>query len=367
MAPMAIPPNRETRPMSDPEIQNFVAHYYGELLQSSGDLKTNACCATGGPALWLRPLLENVHPDVTSRFYGCGYPIPEALDGATVVDLGCGTGRDVYVLSQLVGQGGQVHGIDMTPNQLDTARETAAWHMDRFGFSTSNVAFHEAYIEDLSELPIADASVDVVVSNCVVNLSPRKDLVMREVARILKPGGEFYFADVFADRRLSAEVATDPVLYAECLGGAMYTGDFLALARRAGFHDPRVIEDAPLEILNDEAQAKVGAARFSSTTFRLFKLDGLEDACEDYGQIATYKGTARGSEAVFRLDDHHLFETGRPERVCGNTAMMLQDTRFAPHFDIVGDRSVHFGAFDCAATIAATQYQSGDPGSSACC
>lgn len=353
--------------MSDPEIQSFVAHYYGDLLQSSQDLKTNACCAVGGPATWLKPLLDNVHPDVSSRFYGCGYPIPEALEGTTVVDIGCGTGRDVFVLSQLVGPSGIVHGVDMTAAQLDTARETTAWHMERFGFSDPNVAFHHAYIEDLSELPIADSSVDVVVSNCVVNLSPRKDLVMREVARILKPGGELYFADVFADRRLSPEVATDPVLYAECLGGAMYMGDFMALARRAGFHDPRVVDSAPLRILNADVERKVGAARFHSTTVRLFKLQELEDGCEDYGQVATYKGTTRGSESVFVLDEDHYFEAGRPERVCGNTASMLGDTRLAAHFDVQGDRSVHYGTFGSSATMAAARYRDPGVGGTSCC
>lgn len=356
--------------MSEPEIQSFVAHYYGELLKSSADLKTNACCVSGGPAPWLRPLLDNVHPDVSSRFYGCGFPIPGALEGTTVVDLGCGTGRDVYVLSQLVGEAGIVHGVDMTPAQLETARSTVGWHMDRFGLEHPNVAFHHAYIEDLSDLPIADSSVDVVVSNCVVNLSPRKDLVMREVARILKPGGEFYFSDVFADRRLPPNVATDPVLYAECLGGAMYAGDFVALARRAGFVDPRVVESARLEILNAEVQTKVGAARFFSTTFRLFKLGGLDDACEDYGQVATYKGSVRGAESLFVLDEHHVFERGRPERVCGNTAAMLQESRLSAHFEVIGDRSVHFGPFDCSATMAAAQYASGGevgPSGSACC
>jgi arsenite methyltransferase len=96
------------------DLQAFVSDYYGSRLRSSADLKTNACCATGAPPAWLSSRLSNVHPDVASRFYGCGFPIPHGLVGSTVIDLGCGTGRDVYVLAQLVGSGGHVHGVDMT-------------------------------------------------------------------------------------------------------------------------------------------------------------------------------------------------------------------------------------------------------------
>lgn len=349
-------------------IREEVQRYYGEVLQHSDDLKTNACCAVGAPPSWLRGLLANIHPDVSARFYGCGFPITEALEGATVLDLGCGTGRDVYLLSQLVGPKGHVHGVDMTDAQLDVARATVDWHMERFGFSTPNVTFHHGYIEDLSALNIESGSVDLVVSNCVVNLSPRKDRVLAEVARVLRPGGEFHFSDVFSDRRLSKAVAGDPVLYGECLGGALYEGDFVSLAWRAGFRDPRTVEAAPITIMNEDVERKVGAARFRSITWRLFKLENLDDRCEDYGQTAVYKGTIPQLGDVFTLDDHHVFEAGRPERVCGNTASMLADTRYAPHFEIIGDTSTHFGVFDCSATMASTARAStGDPTYGSCC
>ncbi|MCB9671585.1 MAG: methyltransferase domain-containing protein [Alphaproteobacteria bacterium] len=336
------------------DVHAWVQDYYGKVLQASADLKTNACCATGGPPAHLLAPLSNVHADVLARFYGCGFPIPEALEGRVVVDLGCGTGRDVYVLAQLVGERGKVHGVDMTPEQLEVARATEDWHRQRFGYARSNVELHQAFIEDLGFL--ADASVDVVVSNCVVNLSPRKDIVMREIARILRPGGEFYFSDVFCDRRLPPEVANDPILHSECLGGAMYGFDFEQLAKSVGFQDPRAVSSGPITIHNAEIERKVGAARFTSVTLRLLKLDGLEARCEDYGQIATYRRPIPGHEALFVLDDHHTFEIGRPERVCGNTAAMLRDTRFGAHFDVVGDTSVHFGVFDCGPTMASAQY-----------
>ena len=345
-----------------------VQEYYGQVLKSSEDLKTSACCVAESPPAWLRPLLANIHDEVSNRFYGCGFPIAEAVEGRTVLDLGSGTGRDVYLFSQLVGPRGFVHGVDMTAEQLKVANDTVGWHMDRFGYTEANVAFHQGFIEELK--PIESASVDLVISNCVLNLSPRKDLVLAEVHRVLKPGGEFLFSDVFADRRLPQWMAQDPVLLGECLGGALYVGDFYSLAKKSGFLDPRRLTSSVLEIQNDDVKQKVGAARFGSETYRLFKLDGLDDRCEDYGQTATYRREIPHIGPLFQLDDHHLFELNRPERVCGNTAAMLADTRFAEHFEILGDRSVHYGVFECSETMAAAQYTANNAAAgtaTACC
>ena len=336
-------------------VQDIVQQYYGKVLTRSEDLQTNACCATGAPPERILEALGHVHPDVSSRFYGCGYPVPEALDGATVVDLGCGTGRDVFVIAQMVGPKGRSIGLDMTEEQLAVARRTEEWHRERFGFAEKNTDFQTGKIEDLSFLP--DASVDVVVSNCVVNLSARKDLVVAEVFRVLKPGGEFYLSDVFCDRRLPQEIARDPLLYAECLGGAMVGFDFEQLAKRVGFLDPRTVERGVITIANRALQKKVGAARFESVTLRLLKLAALEPRCEDFGQVAVYRREMPGVGPLFEL---------RPERVCSNTAMMLSDTRFGAYFDVIGDTSVHYGLFDCGPTMASKQYAAPtDP--AACC
>ncbi len=352
-------------PSDDP--RTWVRDYYGEVLTRSDDLATNACCATGAPPAYLGPLLSRIDARVLDRFYGCGFPIPEALEGRTVLDLGCGTGRDVYLVSQLVGPDGFVIGLDMTENQLAVAREVVDLQMERFGHRKPNVDFRHGYIEDLAGAGVGDASVDLVISNCVVNLSPRKDLVLAEIARALRPGGEFFFSDVVVDRRLPHEIAFDPVLHAECLGGAMYDHDFLMLAKAAGFADPREVSRAPITIQNPEIEEKVAPARFDSVTYRLHKLDGLDARCEDYGQVATYRGGIPGHERLFRLDDHHLFEAGCPERVCGNTAAMLADTRFGAHFEVQGDRSTHFGVFSCTATMAQERYAEATSDAGACC
>ncbi len=337
-----------------------IKRYYGETLKSSADLQTSACCIDSAPAPHIQAALGNVHDEVKARFYGCGSPIPLALEGAHVLDLGCGAGRDCYVLSQLVGREGCIVGVDMTEAQLAVARKHRDYHREKLGYA--NVAFREGYIEDLRTADIADASQDVVVSNCVLNLSPDKPRVFREIFRVLKPGGELYFSDVFAERRVPPALAADPVLRGECLGGALYWEDFRRLLAGVGCADVRVVERRRLAINNPALEQRTGSIGFCSVTVRAFKL-ALEDRCEDYGQAAIYRGTIAEAPHAFTLDDHHRFEAGKAMTICGNTADMLSQTRFAPHFEIVGSKAVHYGLFDCGPSPAA----GGDGAAVTCC
>ncbi|MBI2605078.1 MAG: methyltransferase domain-containing protein [Deltaproteobacteria bacterium] len=323
-----------------------VKDYYGKVLRSNKDLKTSACCTTDSLPVRIREILKDIHPEVIEKFYGCGSPIPPALTGKTVLDLGSGSGRDCFILSKLVGPEGRVIGVDMTDTQLETARKHVGDHTRNFGFSKPNVEFFKGYIEDLENVGIVSNSVDVVVSNCVINLSPDKERVFSEIFRVLKPGGELYFSDVFSGRRVPKPLSADPVLLGECLGGALYLEDFRRLLARLGCHDYRVVAKSKIELHNAEIERKAGMIDFYSITVRSFKLD-LEDRCEDYGQVAYYLGTIPECPHVFTLDDHHAFKTGQPLLVCGNTASMLTETRFAQHFKIVGDTSTHYGLFDC--------------------
>lgn len=341
-------------------ITESVKEYYGRVLQSSGDLKTSACCLAESLPPHVLAVLGEIHPEVKDRFYGCGSPIPSALEGITVLDLGSGSGRDCYVLSKLVGPNGRVIGLDMTDEQLEVARRHQAYHAQKFGWA--NTDFRTGYIEDLKSAGIADASVDLVISNCVLNLSPDKPRVFREIFRVLKPGGELYFSDVFADRRIPAPLAKDPVLLGECLGGALYIEDFRRLMADAGCRDVRAMSSSLLAITNPEIQKQIGFVNFTSKTIRAFKLD-LEDRCEDFGQVAYYQGTLPEGPHGFALDDHHLFKTQQPMLVCGNTADMISRTRYAKHFFVAGDKKRHHGLFDCAPAAA----PSGGTASGACC
>ena len=324
-------------------MHEIVKDYYGKQLQNSDDLKTSACCDASQAPDWLKPLLARIHPEVMSRYYGCGLVCPPLLEGCRILDLGSGSGRDVYALAQLAGARGQVVGVDMTEEQLAVAESYRAYHAEAFGFD--NVMFKQGYIEKLDELGLESGSFDVIVSNCVINLSPDKDAVLREVHRLLKPGGEFYFSDVYADRRVPDHVRNDPVMYGECLGGALYWNDFLRIAHRQGFADPRLVTDRPLDITDSKLALRAGSIRFYSATYRLFKLKELETACEDYGQAVIYRGTIIDQPHRFVLDKHHDIETGRIFPVCGNTWRMLHETRFREHFEFIGDFSCHYGLF----------------------
>ena len=349
------------------QIHEQVKEYYGKQLQRTNDLQSGACC-TEQPSAEVRATLSLIADEIKNKFYGCGSPLPPLLRGMTVLDLGCGTGRDVYVASRLVGENGQVIGVDMTEEQIAIAMKYQEEQRERFGHNCSNVTFKLGYIEDLKALGIEDNSIDVVISNCVINLSPNKEQVFREIYRVLKPGGELYFSDVFADRRIPEELVNEPVLRAECISGAMYVEDFRRLMSAVGWVDFRYTSVREFTLNNANMERKIGFVNFTSRTVRAFKLDDLEDICEDYGQVAFYNGRIPSNPHYFDLDDHHRFFTNQPMLVCGNTSSMISNTRFAKMFKVT-ERTGHFGKFgSCGSTTFETipNASSCAPGSGCC-
>lgn len=331
-------------------MHDDVKEYYGNTLQHTEDLKTNACCTSSSLPKHVKQALSKVHDDVLSKYYGCGLIAPDLLDGMSILDLGCGSGRDCYVLSQWVGEQGRIVGVDMTEAQLNVALEHEQYHADLFGYKAKNTEFKLGYIEKLDELNLADNSFDIIVSNCVINLSPDKEAVLREAYRLLKPGGELYFSDVYSNKRIPTELVNDPVLYGECLSGALYWNDFENLAKKAGFTDPRLVEDDIITIDNAAVEAKIGHIEFYSATYRLFKIKDLEPSCEDYGQAVIYRGGIAHSEHGLLLDKHHFIPKGKVFPVCGNTWRMLNETRFKAYFEFIGTWDIHYGIFEGCGT-----------------
>ena len=327
------------------DVVKETQHYYGDVLKKSSDLKTNACCTMESIPNHVKDKLKNIHDDVLSTYYGCGLVMPDCLENTKILDLGCGSGRDVYLLSQFVGENGKVIGVDMTDNQLGIAQNKLEYHMDKFGYSNSNVEFKKGNIEELDTLGIEN-DLDIVVSNCVVNLCKDKEKVLKNVFNLLKTGGEFYFSDVYSSQRIPSELAQDPVLWGECLSGALYWNDFLNIAKKCGFTDPRLVKSNLITVKNKELEEKVGDIKFYSATYRLFKLPGiLESDCEDYGQAVIYKGSIPEHRASWNLDNHHKIIAGKIFTVCGNTWNMLNSTRFKDHFEFIGDFNTHYGIF----------------------
>ena len=326
-------------------MHDEVKNYYGEVLQNTSDLQTSACCTLDAPPAYLQQALKRIHDEVSARYYGCGLVVPESLEGMSVLDLGCGAGRDVYTLAQLVGPDGFVVGVDMTTEQLDVARRHQDWHAEQFGHGRSNVEFIEGTLEHLDDCGLDDERFDVIVSNCVINLVTDKQRVFDQAWRLLKPGGELFFADIYTDRRVPEALTRDPVLYGECLSGALYWNDFLQLARHSGFVEPRLVTDRPVTVDDPELAEKVGDIRFYSATCRLFKLPALESTREDYGLTARYLGTIEHCPDQVVFDRELTFTAGEPVAICGNTFRMLHDSRLARHFELSGRPQVHAGPF----------------------
>lgn len=340
----------------DTEQRTFLRDYYGRHLQKTADLSEKACCTDSTHARHAETIAL-IPDEVMIKHYGCGCPLPEDdLTGLVGLDLGSGAGVDAFILSRLVGPTGHVHGIDMTDEQLDVSRRNAPIVAKAFGYDKPNTTFHKGFIETADD--IADGSIDLVISDCVINLSPRKDLVLATINRVLKEGGELYISDILSDRRVPESIVNDPQLVAECLGGAVYGHDFMDMLKDAGFGDPRVVEQ---QVLQTDVRGEPIA--FSSVTVRAQKFsEPLDRRCEDYGQTATYLGTFPRCPARYAFDDHHSFEKNRPTLVCRNTARMLSDTRLGKGFRVTQPIQ-HFGLFDCAPAPAAREVGSDAP----CC
>lgn len=341
---------------SDEEIRAMVSDYYGSIAGTDA-LRTNACtCATDAPPRYVIDVLKDIDEDILAHFYGCGSPIPPALEGCTVLDLGCGTGRDVYICAKLVGPSGHVIGVDMTKSQLDFAREHEAGQIERLGLSESNVEFVESYIEDMASVP--DESVDVVISNCVVNLSPFKEQLFREIFRVLKPGGELYFSDIFSDRRVPEHFYDDPILRGECLSGAMYIEDFRRMLADNGVNAFYDVVTSQLEVGDFRIETKLGCIGFFSHTVRAIKTPDLEDREENYQQVATYLGTMPENPRYFDLSEEVRLIKGRPVAISGNMARMLLASRYAKHFKITPQRG-HVGPYEFEAANEALRLMRG--------
>ncbi|PVU93268.1 hypothetical protein BB559_003363 [Furculomyces boomerangus] len=334
-------------PHENSEIYKSIRNYYSKTMSTQRKQVTTANKIAPHPII--KEAISLVPLPVNEKYFGCGTPIPMGIEGLRVLDLGCGSGRDCYVVSKLVGHTGEVTGIDMTDELLDIARNNIDEYANILGYRP-HLNFVKGYIEFLNDAGLYPETIDLCISNNAVNLSPNKELVFQSVFNILREGGEFYFSDIYADRRLPNHLRSHPTLVTECLGGALYTEDFKRLCQRVGFVDPRQVGPAvPVRVESPELRDLVRATQFYSITYRMFKHSKpttiLEPTREDYGQVAIYRGSVEGQRARLRLDNEWCFEANRSVLVDGNTAVILSESWLQRHFDVRGDRSNHFGSF----------------------
>ncbi|XP_062865893.1 arsenite methyltransferase [Trichomycterus rosablanca] len=315
---------------SDAGVHDLVKEYYGKILKQTSDLKSNACvpCAKPIPS-YIKKALAEVHPDVIAKYYGCGLAVPECVEGCRLLDLGCGSGRDCYLLSQLVGESGHVTGIDMTKDQLEVAQKYLDYHMQKFGYKKPNINFVQGYIEALREAGLKENFYDIIISNCVVNLSPDKASVLKEAYHVLKDGGELYFSDVYSNASISESLRSNKVLWGECLSGALWWEDLIRLAQEVGFSAPRLVAANVISVGNEELEKLLGDYKFVSATYRLFKLpkNSKEKRC-----LVIYDGNIMGLEKEFEFDAQYTFKVNEVMEVDEDMANILKNSRFAEEF-----------------------------------
>lgn len=287
-----------------------------------------------------REKLFGISAEIKNYFHEFGTSMPPLLEGCTVVDLCCGSGRDTFLAAQLVGETGKVIGVEPDSKRIEIAQKYLDKEMTQFGYSKPNVEFINGVPEDLSA--IHDESVDVVISNCTFNLSPDKEAYVREVKRVLKEGGEWYFTDVFTDRRIPLEKARDIKLRALRLAGAMYINDFRRLVQHFGLLDPRY----PFTFktpLSENEQVLFPDIAFATITTRVLKSKWVEDVCESYGETITYKGNLTDYPEMFPFDFNIKFPAGKACSVCGNVSAIAAHSRYSSAFEYTGNRDQHIG------------------------
>jgi ubiquinone/menaquinone biosynthesis C-methylase UbiE len=232
-----------------------VREKYAAAARSAATGAETACCSPAdgagvfGSALYAET--EDVPDSALNASLGCGVPtaVADLHEGETVLDLGSGAGADVLISARRVGSSGRAIGLDMTDEMLELARANAA------EAGVENVEFLKGYIEDM---PLADGTVDVVISNCVINLSGDKPAVIREAARVLRPGGRFAVSDVIADEDMDEQTRADMAAWTGCIAGALTEAEFRGALEAAGLNE---IEIRETHRVHEHAAAAIIRAR----------------------------------------------------------------------------------------------------------
>jgi len=255
--------------MKDAEIKKAVREGYAARVKSRGSCcsPVKSCCGGGSTTRSISKAIGYTEaemdsvPDGANLGLGCGNPIALAslAGGETVLDLGSGAGFDCFLAANKVGKKGKVIGVDMTPEMLEKARENA----EKGGYR--NVEFRLGEIENL---PAADNSVDVIISNCVINLSPNKRAVFGEALRVLKPGGRLMVSDIVLLKELPDFIRNSVAAYVGCISGALMKKEYLDTITEAGFKQVQVLDEAifPIDgMVNDpSAQAVIKKLKMSA-------------------------------------------------------------------------------------------------------
>lgn len=299
--------NDSDKDVSRSDVRNFYS-------KAAITTQESLCC----PTQYDLNDLQHIPKEVQEISYGCGSPVTRAKlrEGEVMLDLGSGGGIDCFIAAKHVGKTGRVYGIDMTEEMLKVAKKHAVRVAENLGYS--NIEFKQGFLE---AIPIDDTSIDLVTSNCVINLSTKKNEVFKEIYRILKSGGRFLVSDIISERAVPEEMQNNKELWGECISGAITLNEFLDYAKNSKFKG--------LRIQKDYLWKEVGGIKFYSFTIEGFKHVPNENAFSNKPVFATYSGPF--DSVTFQ---GITFPLSIPVEVDENTAQLMSSYSYTEKFII---------------------------------
>jgi SAM-dependent methyltransferase len=388
--------------MRSEEITKKVSERYAKAAASGEQM----CC----PSSYNFPQLKSFIPQaVLNVSYGCGTPagLNTVKPGETVLDIGSGGGIDCFEASRLVGHSGHVIGLDVTDTMLEIARHHAPIVAKNLGYASSNVEFRKGTAD---AMPVENNTIDLVISNCVINLAPDKTKVFREMFRVIRPDGRFTISDIVTDRVVPQYLVHDVEKWGDCLSGALTFADYLRGLRESGFVGVHLVQYSPWKVIDGIHFFSVTLTGYKlsttsrTTSVRFATLRGPFSSVVDEYETVYRRGIPEPieTETVHLLsqpslanyfllspepvrldqddsrwsavlpaeapcvwqghfamlggpfmeladDDHHLFRMGEPVEICSKTVPVLETIGYAPHFAIINRASepVHGRAVSC--------------------